>query len=348
MVHVFRLGPITLDRRPTFVYAAVDEEGTTRSETARTDAQGLRKLADAAQGQPLRCEPSLAKAGKPFGFESAPLPEAILFVRAALAYGLALGPKSGNPDPDVLGCFLKACGAFWRGRAWNVFDPEDWFPVTISVGGSSRACELAVLGSGGEEFGVALYDEPGSVQRITRLLAERRMAEVRPISALAVTFDEQPPWAVSAIEDAFGLPRLPVPLRVKDGKGSLAGPDDLLAGAALLEAVARFVGVDVEESRAEGAEEAEATVEAGGQRVTAHVRYPTPEEMLRAHEMAGPEPKPELAPASAKTPRNAPCPCGSGLKYKKCHLIQLRETQPRQLVDEPTCGLSDVILRSRT
>jgi preprotein translocase subunit SecA len=22
---------------------------------------------------------------------------------------------------------------------------------------------------------------------------------------------------------------------------------------------------------------------------------------------------------SDKTPRNAPCPCGSGLKYKKCH-----------------------------
>jgi preprotein translocase subunit SecA len=22
---------------------------------------------------------------------------------------------------------------------------------------------------------------------------------------------------------------------------------------------------------------------------------------------------------SEKTPRNAPCPCGSGMKYKKCH-----------------------------
>ena len=32
----------------------------------------------------------------------------------------------------------------------------------------------------------------------------------------------------------------------------------------------------------------------------------------------------EAAPAKPKTDRNAPCPCGSGLKYKKCCLPKER------------------------
>jgi hypothetical protein len=325
MTHVFRLGPIAVDRRSTFVYAGVDGEGAVVSKTARTDAEGLRKIADVAKGQPLKCEPSLAKAGEPFGFEPAPLPDPVLSMRAALAYNLALGPKSGNPDPDVLGCFLTACEAFWRGRAWNLFEPEEAFPVIILAGDSQRACELAVLGSGGEEFGVALYDEPGSVARITRALKKGRTGDARQISALAITFDAHPPWAASAIDDAFRVPRLPVPLRVKDGHGSLAGRDDLIVGAAVLGAVARFVGVDAEASEADR-EEAEAMVTVGEESVTARIRYPTPEEMLRHHELieseaeTEPSSPSESARASEKTPRNAPCPCGSGKKYKKCHL----------------------------
>jgi len=40
--------------------------------------------------------------------------------------------------------------------------------------------------------------------------------------------------------------------------------------------------------------------------------------------------QPTAAVASVSVPRNAPCPCGSGLKYKKCH--GLTRDQERALV----------------
>jgi uncharacterized protein YecA (UPF0149 family) len=46
--------------------------------------------------------------------------------------------------------------------------------------------------------------------------------------------------------------------------------------------------------------------------------------MLRHHELVEVESEPqstsEPVRSSEKALRNAPCPCGSGKKYKKCHL----------------------------
>lgn len=329
MVHVFRLGPIHINGHPAFVYAGFDERGALQPEVAHTDADGLRALAAAVEGQPLRCEPSLAKAGRPLGFEPAPLPEKALLLRATLAYGLGLGAGSGPPDPDVLIRFLVACATFWHARPWELFDSGDPLPVTLTLDGRARTGEASVLGGGGQEFGVALYDEPGSIQRIARLVDEGRIKESRCFSALAVTFDAEPKWAASAIEDAFGLPRLPVPLRAKGGKASLASTEDLLAAAALLEAVADLAGP-------EDADDAEATVKAGDRTATAHVALL--EDTGHGGDDVEPElvPAPTAAPSRARTPRNAPCPCGSGRKYKKCHLAEDEARSVAARGDGPT------------
>src|SRR5262249_54916391 len=50
---------------------------------------------------------------------------------------------------------------------------------------------------------------------------------------------------------------------------------------------------------------------------TAQARPPTPVPAQAGEEQnAG---KPTVNPAWASTPRNAPCPCGSGKRYKNCH-----------------------------
>jgi uncharacterized protein YecA (UPF0149 family) len=36
--------------------------------------------------------------------------------------------------------------------------------------------------------------------------------------------------------------------------------------------------------------------------------------------VAPPAPAPRRAPVALRAGRNDPCPCGSGKKYKKCHL----------------------------
>ncbi len=37
---------------------------------------------------------------------------------------------------------------------------------------------------------------------------------------------------------------------------------------------------------------------------------------------------PWVVPEAPPPPRNAPCPCGSGLKYKKCHLPKDEAGEP--------------------
>ena len=39
-----------------------------------------------------------------------------------------------------------------------------------------------------------------------------------------------------------------------------------------------------------------------------------------------------MTPATAQVGRNAPCPCGSGRKFKQCCLGKTEELQPRSMV----------------
>jgi hypothetical protein len=335
MVHVFRLGPLEVGGRKSYAYCGLDDDGALiPPEITHTDAKGLGALAKRYAGQPLRCEPAFAEAARPFGFEPAPLPEAAFLPRATLAYGLALGPMAGRPKLDVLIRFLEACAAFWSSRPWELLGSDDPVPVALTERGRTRQAEASVMGAAGQEFGIALYDEPGSIRRVAALVTAGRMKETRNVSALAVTFDEGPAWAATALDAAFGLPRLPVPIRVRKGKGGPATTEELLDAAALLEAVAKLSGRD-------DAEHADVTVEAGGRSITMRVALPN-DDGEAIEDLAEPMLVPVPIPATgrSKIPRNAPCPCGSGRKYKKCHLAEeeAREAAARgtgQEADEP-------------
>ena len=322
MVHVFRLGPLDVGGRKAYAYGGVADGELIPPAVAHSDAKGLGAIAERFAGQPLRCEPSLAKAGRPLGYEPAELPEEALLPRATLAYGLALGPAAGRPGMDVLARFLEACAEFWSSRPWELIESDEAVPVTLVESGRARAAEASVMGLGGEQFGAALYDEPGSIRRVADLVTAGRMKEASRVSALAVTFDEEPAWAAAALDDAFGLPRVPVPLRVRKGKAGAATTDELLEAAALLEALATLATPDE-------AEEAEATVEVGGRSITARVVLPDDAGDVLDEDLAEPMLVPEPLPATgrSKTPRNAPCPCGSGRKYKKCHLAEDEERE---------------------
>ncbi|WP_242392672.1 SEC-C metal-binding domain-containing protein [Anaeromyxobacter oryzisoli] len=323
MVHVFRLGPFEVGGRKSYAYGGLESNGRPIApELAHTDAKGLGAIAKRYAGQRLRCEPDLAEAARPFGFEPAPLPEPVFLPRATLAYGLALGPMAGRPEMDVLVRFLGACAMFWNACPWELMESEEPIVVTLTESGRTRRAEASVMGAGGQEFGIALYDEPGSIHRVATLVSEGRMKETRNVSALAVTFDEEPAWAAAALDDEFGLPRLPVPIRVRKGQGGPATTPELLDAAALLEAVAELCSPN-------DADQAEITAEAGGRTITVRVSLPDDDGDELLEELAEPMLVPEPIPATgrAKTPRNAPCPCGSGRKYKKCHLAEDEERE---------------------
>ena len=322
MVHVFRLGPLDVGGREAFAYAALSEDGPlVPPEVERSDAKGLGALAKRLAGQPLRCEPALAEAAQRLGLETAPLPRWALLPRATLAFGLALGPVGGRPALEVLLRFFEACARFWRSEPWNLIDSDDPVPVSLTDGKRSRQIEAAVTGGGGAEFGLALCDAVGSIRRVAELVARGRTKEAGGVASVAVTFDEEPAWAAAAFEDAFGLPRVPVPMRVRKGKGGTPTAEELLDLAAVLEAVATLA--DGED------DDATVRVEAAGRAVSATVAYPEVVEAELDDDLAEPMPVPEPLPATgrSRTPRNAPCPCGSGRKYKKCHLAEDEERE---------------------
>jgi hypothetical protein len=98
--------------------------------------------------------------------------------------------------------------------------------------------------------------------------------------------------------------------------------EELHALVAVLEAVTTL-------ARSDDLESSVATVEVGGVELTARVSLRDDEggsEEDLADPMLVPEP---LAPArrSERTQRNAPCPSGSGRKYKKCHLAEDEERE---------------------
>ncbi len=321
MVHVFRLGPLNVGRRESFAYAALSKGGPLVSPVVEhSDAKGLGTLAKRLAGQPFLCEPALAEAAHRLDLETAPLPEWALLPRAALAFGLALGPSGGRPIREVLVRFFEACARYWDSEPWNLIDSDHLVPVSLTDGKRARRSEAAVMGGGAGRFGLALYDAVGSIRRLAELVQSGRMREAGGISSLAVTFNDEPAWAARAFEDAFGVPRLPLPMRVYEGK--VLGPtaDELLDLAAVLEAIATLA--DFDDYRAT------ARVETAGRAISATVAFPEVVED-EVHDLAEPMLIPEAIPAIGRawTPRNAPCPCGSGRKYKKCHLAEDEERE---------------------
>ena len=319
MIHVFRLGPIGVANGDAFTYAGVADDGDlVAPEAAHDDATGLTKIAARLAGKEWRCELALAEAARALGIASAELPAHTLVPRAVLAYGLGLGRVSGRPRLGVLLRFLQACATFWKARPWEVVDSDIGLPATLAMDGRTCHLEAVVMGAAGEEYGVALYDELGSVDRIRAAssLGERQVTQ--KMAATAVTFDKEPAWAAAAIEDAFGLPRLPVPLRIRKGAASSPTSDELHVLAAALEAAAHLPTVqDLDDARS--------SIEVDGRMVT--VRLTIPDLDDDDHEpMLVADP---AATSRSRTPRNAPCPCGSGKKYKKCHL-ELDEEQARR------------------
>jgi hypothetical protein len=87
------------------------------------------------------------------------------------------------------------------------------------------------------------------------------------VPCLALNYDGWPEFAVEAVEDATGLPRLPAPMRLTRAGPGMADARDVR----LLTATARALCLLGPEQR-----EAEGEAGTGAERVAVHVRAPPP------------------------------------------------------------------------
>ncbi len=237
MLYATKLGPVTTGEGSTYVYVGFTSDARLLPPVmAEDDAIGLRRLAMAASREDLRCDPDLADAGRPLGYEPMPRPDDVIAGRAGLALTLSMG-KLGLQQPGLLQALAEGSAAFWKRRPWE--DWNDGQPLVAEVRGTrTHTYEASIMGRGGETFGISLYEERGTIREIIRLMDEGRPGDASRVNSIAVTFDEEPAYAVQALREAYDLPVVPVPMRIVRGRPAKIEPTDLLVVAVALRAVA--------------------------------------------------------------------------------------------------------------
>lgn len=270
MLYAMKLGPVETGEGEVAFYVGATEAGLVGAVPAIRDIDGLQGLTEIVPEGERLCEARLATAGRLLGFRAAPAPPHAREGRATMALGLAIGDQLAPPPPinEVL-LLAQSMTEYWRAAPWRFWHNEHVLAIEVSARRPTRY-EGCVLGNGGEEFGLALYSRKGAVARIARAPEPTSLAEAAREPCLSVTLDDEPDFAVRALEEAFGLPAVPVPMKIGRGRVGRVTARELVTLSVALGAVA---GITPDRR------EAIAHVLLGGERVSARVSAPDPHEV---------------------------------------------------------------------
>ena len=306
-----KIGPLSLDRENAHAYVAFGDGGLDVV-VEGSDDKGLAALRRKCGQEPLVCERALAHVAGPQGLKLAELPPHVRAIKAALAVSLEHGATLETVGPELLLELIDAAVAFEAAEPWHVFEPDE--PLSIRIDAAGRELEGCVLGAGGEEFGLALYHQAGSIDRVHTLVQEGRPEAGRSIACTTMLLAYDSSCSVEAVRAMTGVELAPLVFHVTRGGPRDAGPDDVAVLVAGLRAVTALA-----EGRAPRGETRDPA-----HQVTAHA--------ARANAMAKPR------GLYASVGRNQPCPCGSGKKFKRCHLEAV-ETAPSPAPSSPRAML---------
>lgn len=231
----------------------------------------------------------------------------------------------GDRVPEsVVRWLFSAAAQLWREGPWKVADDSQVLAVDVPEFGIQGAC-LSVIGALGQHFGFVLFDSLESFEAFAASAPPDGAAPTRPPDLRGYTLSldfERRGDLPAAMRREIAAHRWPVagprayPVVLCPDPDAVARPlseRDVRLAAACAEALASFTrrhraafGCDpVVPSREE--------IAAGpvGEQVVVRLRLPHPD--AEATHAAPPMPL-------VRVGRNDPCPCGSGRKYKKCHL----------------------------
>jgi hypothetical protein len=165
--------------------------------------------------------------------------------RAALAIALVLGPAMVPGDPEALHLLCHGASEFLRAEPWRHWDDDEVIEIVLG-GAVAGALEAAVMGAAGKEYGVALYRRGGAIARVVRGVDRGRMAAAAREDGLLLTLDDEPRFAIAALRDAYGLDRVPIPMKMQGGGARALDCTDvaILGGALRLLATVTPAGLD--------------------------------------------------------------------------------------------------------
>lgn len=306
MGYVFKLGP---QQTAQGSFSTLIHLGDGRLDAAANadDLEALRELRSRS-GATLTCERKLGPAAATLGLATGPFPPEALALRAGLAVGLSHGPLlAGVKDPGLLLELIDAAGAFERAEPWEHFLPDETLDIEVKDA-LTRSFEACVMGQGGETFGLAMYFEHGSIER---LRATPDPEDARALECMSLLIEPEPEYVAEAVEALGHRKFAPSLMRLKRGDLRPCTMGEVAELIAALRAVTDL---------ARGASVGRGTTRQVKPLASASARR-------RTHPF---ERSPEPAEAKglddyAQVGRNEPCPCGSGKKFKKCHLERWTE-----------------------
>jgi hypothetical protein len=318
MLHLFHLGPVAVGERRSWLLAGVTGQGGFTHPLVGSDLpSGLAAFSARYGPASLRVEPELEAVAAPFGLRAEPLPDNARVPRAVIAFAFLTSRRLFR-KPSCVAAFLEACVEFEKARPWTRCRFDEPFGILMAERWRCREREFVIHGHGGQPRGLELHERPGFVARV-------RAGAGPKVDSLLVTFGVCPAWAVEAVRSAYGLAELPTVIRMTPGSQRPPEPRALLQLAASLRSAALLGGEDASPEYG-----ATVSLSADGFELEA-VAAP----VLRA-------PVSALRP-SAETPRNAPCPCGSGRKFKRCHLTGERSVAELSTSVEAVSHLLDAM-----
>ena len=263
MAYLLKLGPVILETEglATNVYLRVESDGAIAQPVfGDDDTEGLRQLTSGEPADGFFCEVELTTAAEALGLRIGTPPEHALKARAAIAVYMAWGQLKLAPLGSERAIqFVAAVDDFFGAEPWRHF--SDHTAVRIRITGDlDHTYEAVVLGQGGVQLGLALYETPGSLARVLALQELGDAAAAAGIPAIAVTLSEEPGYATKALEAGGHAPRLPIPMKTSmEGIGT-PSTEESLALIAALKVMAVLSPI---------ASEAQLEVSGGGKRVAA-------------------------------------------------------------------------------
>jgi hypothetical protein len=247
--------------------------------------------------------------------------------------------EGGRIPPALAGDLFVHAGHLYEQAPWRVALDDQILRMDIPQLGVRGAC-VSIIGNLGESLGILIFPSLAGFDRFAQL-ADGPVPTDRPIDLgspmLALTFVRGADLPVEMrreaatqrwpVADAQAYPHLqhrdrdgmPLPLCERDLRIATAACTSLVGF--FLQNGSRFADEDAEPVCVTY------TLE-DGPAVTLTFPY-------EAYELFDVAQEPAAAPVPRKVGRNDPCPCGSGKKYKKCHLpLEERGRSPEPREDD--------------
>jgi hypothetical protein len=237
--------------------------------------------------------------------------------------------EGGRIPPEAVAKLFAAAEILYRMAPWKVAADDQVLRMDIPSLGVESAC-VSIIGGLGESFGVLVFPSLAGYEAFLRAADEPKRARG--------PFDFGTDWL--ALDFARGAD-LPASLRreVAAHAWPVAGPNayphvtrhdrdgasrplvarDVEIATACATSLSAFF---LKHRRLFEAEEFEPVCESWFDENDLEVRFTLPYDAFALFEIERPAPRAQspTAPSGGNVSRNAPCPCGSGRKYKKCCL----------------------------